>query len=355
MESAPGGPGSVGPRPRVGAVAIGRNEGARLERCLRSLVGQVETVVYVDSGSEDGSPEMARALGVTVVDLDLTRPFTAARARNAGARRLREVRPEVTHLQFVDGDCEVQPGWIGEAVAAFSAPDAARLAVVCGRRRERHPEASVFNRLCDVEWDTPVGDALFCGGDAMVRADAFDEVGGYRDDLIAGEEPELCVRLRMKGWRIRRIDAEMTLHDADMHRVGQWWKRTERAGYAYAAGAWLHGRGPTRHFVDRHRRIWFWGAALPAAALGAAPVTLGTSLSLLGAYPVSAARAYRDARNRGRTPTDAGTFALATTAGKGPELVGAARFHWERLRGREARLIEYKGPATPRPADRRRL
>ena len=77
-----------------------------------------------------------------------------------------------------------------------------------------HPEASVYNRLCDFEWDTPVGDAEACGGDFLARAAAFGSVGGFDERMIAGEEPELCYRLRRGGWRIHRADHAMTLHDA---------------------------------------------------------------------------------------------------------------------------------------------
>ncbi|MEM9139196.1 MAG: glycosyltransferase, partial [Pseudomonadota bacterium] len=213
---------SEGSAVAVGAVIIGRNEGARLIRCLAS-VGSAACMVYVDSGSTDGSVQAAREAGAEVVELDMDMPFTAARARNAGLARLREIGA-FDYVQFIDGDCELQPGWIALALAFLEEhPD---VAVACGRRRERFPEASVYNRLCDHEWDTPVGEAKACGGDALMRMTALAAVGGYRDDLIAGEEPELCVRLRAAGWRVWRLDAEMTLHDADMHRFGQWWRRT---------------------------------------------------------------------------------------------------------------------------------
>lgn len=47
----------------VDAIVIGRNEGQRLIDCLGSLLGQVRRVIYVDSGSSDGSVEAARARG----------------------------------------------------------------------------------------------------------------------------------------------------------------------------------------------------------------------------------------------------------------------------------------------------
>lgn len=238
------GPDREAPPGRVGAVIIGRNEGARLLACLDSFPDWVRPLVYVDSGSTDGSVAAARAAGAEVMALDMSQPFTAARARNAGFARMRELgTPDF--VQFVDGDCRIQPGWI-EAAEAFLA-SRPEVAVVCGRRREIRPDASVWNRLCDAEWDTPVGEARACGGDALMRVDAVAGVGGYDPSLIAGEEPELCVRLRQAGWKVWRIDREMTLHDAAMTRVGQWWKRTRRGGHAFAEGAAMHGAPPERH------------------------------------------------------------------------------------------------------------
>src|SRR5262245_39089288 len=124
---------------RIGVVAIGRNEGERLRRCLASAAGAAR-LVYVDSGSSDGSVALARSLSAEVVELDPHRPFTAARARNEGFARLRAIAPAFEYVQFVDGDCELLPGWI-ETAAAFL--DAHReVAVACGRRRERFPQRS---------------------------------------------------------------------------------------------------------------------------------------------------------------------------------------------------------------------
>jgi GT2 family glycosyltransferase len=296
--------------------------------------------VYVDSGSTDGSVALARDMGVHVVQLDPRVPFTAGRARNAGFAALHRACPSVELVQFVDGDCEVVEGWIPRALDALRARP--ELAVVCGRRRERHPEASVYNRLCDMEWHTPVGPALACGGDAMMRASAFVHVGGFKDDLIAGEEPELCVRLRQAGHRIERVDHEMTLHDADMRRFGQWWRRAVRAGHAFAEGAALHGAPPERHWVRESRRIWLFGAVIPALALGALLPTGGVSLLLLAAYPVSAARVYGAARVAGHGRIDALRSAAFTTLGKLAELQGALRFHLGRRLGRRSGVIEYK-------------
>lgn len=213
----------------LAVVIIGRNEGARLIRGL-ACVAAADRVVYVDSGSTDGSQQAAAKAGAEVVALDMSQPFTAARARNAGLERLRMHGTRPTLVQFMDGDCELQPEWLPAARTFLdSHPE---VGVVFGRRRERFPDATIYNRMCDWEWDVPLGEQRACGGDALMRMDALDEVGGYNPALIAGEEPEMCVRLRAAGWKIWRIDTEMTLHDAAMTRLGQFWSRARRAGHA---------------------------------------------------------------------------------------------------------------------------
>lgn len=328
----------------IGVVVIGRNEGDRLRRCLESLVGRVATIVYVDSGSTDGSQSLASGLGADVVTLPPNQPFTAARARNAGFDRLLALRPDTEFVQFVDGDCRVQPGWIERAVAEFDARP--KVAVVCGRRRETNPDASVYNRLCDLEWDTPVGDARSCGGDAMMRAAVFREVGGYNPEVIAGEEPELCVRIRRGGWTVARIDAEMTEHDAAMTRFSQWWRRTLRAGHSYAEGMARHGAPPERRGVREVRSIVIWGVLLPALALAAAWPSRGLSiLALVALDLLQAARIAQGQRRRGRSTGDAWLYAGFTMLGKIPQAFGAAEYWLNRARGRRTAIIEYKGPA----------
>lgn len=224
---------------RVGFVIIGRNEGARLAACIASVLRTGRPAVYVDSGSTDGSVRRAAAYGLPVVELDPRHPFTAARARNAGWRRHLRDDPQMEAVHFIDGDCELVPGWLDKAVDALQADH--RLAAVCGRRREMAPDASRYNRLCDHEWNTPVGPAEAVGGDALVRMAALRQVDGYDDTLIAGEEPDMCHRMRQCGWKVRRIEGDMTIHDARMLRFGQWWQRNRRSGYATAQALAMRG------------------------------------------------------------------------------------------------------------------
>jgi hypothetical protein len=280
---------------------------------------------------------------VKVLDLDDDQPFTAARGRNAGAQYFAGMVPGIELVQFVDGDCELVPGWLERASTRLrERPD---LAAVCGRIRERSPGRSIYNRLCDIEWNTPIGEALACGGNAMMRLSMLQDVGGFNPELIAGEEPELCLRLRRAGYRIERLDADMVLHDAAMTRFVQWWRRSVRAGHAYAEGASMHGAAPERHWVHETRRIWFWGAVLPGLVSISALSTGGGSALLLWAYPFFATRLYAGMRRRGFSRYEAFLYGVFLTVGRFAELEGMLKYHLRRWRGEEPSLIEYKRPA----------
>jgi len=328
---------------RLGVVVIGRNEGDRLIRCLRSIGGHGR-VVYVDSGSTDGSQDAAAALGARVIALDMARPFTAARARNAG---LAALPAECAAIQFVDGDCTLDPGWLEKGQAALAADP--RLAAVFGRLRETAPEASIYNRLCDMEWAVAPGPARFCGGNAMIRRAALDAAGGYPEAMIAGEEPDLSIRMRALGWTIRCLPAEMMRHDAAMSRFGQYWRRATRTGHAFAELADRHRGSPLHDYGRRLASALLWGAALPAVAVAgivAGALARSTPLLIVGVVALVApgAQALRILlRERQRRPwRDAAALALFLMLAKPAQVIGAARYWRGRIGGRRATIIEYK-------------
>lgn len=329
----------------IGVVVIGRNEGDRLVRSLDSVVTESRPVIYVDSGSTDSSCKVARDRKVEVVELDMSIPFTAARARNAGFERLWEKHPEVEYVQFIDGDCEVVKGWIEAAAETLDTHP--EVVAVCGWRRERHPECSIYNRICDVEWRIgSVGETLSFAGDVMLRAKALASVRGYNPTVIAGEEPELCVRLRQQGWKILRIDVNMTLHDADMHRLPQWWQRAKRCGHAYAQVSYLHGLSPEGQFVKEVRRAWVWGVIIPLGALMLMLPTHGISLVAFGRYPLTALRTTYKTRKQGFSWRDSIAWGLSCAVSAFPEAFGVIKFHSDRLRKKQHQIIEYKGTQT---------
>jgi GT2 family glycosyltransferase len=334
----------VKPEQSVGVVVIGRNEGKRLERCLVSLAEQgVACIVYVDSGSTDGSPEMARARGVIVEDLDTSIPFTMSRGRNAGFRKLLATNGDLPFVQFVDGDCEVDSLWIGRGVELLRQRD--DVVAVCGFRRERFPNQTVYNRLADMEWRGPTGELTACGGDAIYRVEAFKAVGGFNDAMIAGEEAALCARLRTNGGKIWRLNCPMTIHDAAMTQFSQWWKRNVRTGHAFAENATLQG---SAHDQRQLRSIFTFGLALPSTlAAGALLLSPGLKLALwtcgLGLYARSGLGAYRFRRRLGDPTGDSAMYAAFCVFGKFPETQGALKFFGHHLSGSRSKIIEYKG------------
>jgi GT2 family glycosyltransferase len=324
---------------KVGIVAIGRNERQHLERCFRSLPPCAAAVVYVDSASSDGSANLARSFGVSVVELDPSVPLCAARARNAGMKALGDLAPDLELVMVIDADCDLAPAFIEAAVEEMDRNP--RAAVVCGRRREREPRSSVYNLLCDMEWQMPVGDALACGGDALIRLRPFREIGGYDETLIAGEEPEMCSRLRRRGWTIRVIDHDMTFHDAAITHFRQWWKRSVRAGHAYGEGFWRYGLW-RRDVVS----VVAYSVVLPAAIAATVLPTRGASLAGLFAYPWLYHRIRLGRIARGDTADDASVYARYCVLAKLPQAVGIAKYVSGRILGRRSRIIEYKAPAN---------
>jgi len=308
---------------RLGFVVIGRNEGARLSLCLASLKSADGPIAYADSASTDDSLQVAREAGAIAVAVDPDLPLNAARGRNAGLIALRRAHPDLEFVQFVDGDCELQPGWVRTALAFLR--DNPNAAVACGRRFEAYPEASPYNRLCDEEWNTPVGRAQSCGGDAMFRLTALDQAGLFDPTLLAGEEPELCTRLRALDWEIWRLDAPMTRHDAAMSRLGQWMRRAYRSGYGYAQ-VWLRTR-------DRRERLYgvqlrsalLWALAIPLLGLAGAALLREPGVLLL--VPILyALQIGRIAARRGLFTGGSWRYAALMVLAKFPELLGALDF-----------------------------
>ena len=313
----------------IGIVIEGFNEGERLRRCLASLLSSEGPMVYVDSGSTDGSLELAQAAGCAIVKLDVSRvPFNCARARNAGFVRLMDADPAIEFVQFVDADCEIAAGWRQRAAEALRADPG--LAVICGRLREKNREASIYSRLCDMEWDGPPGEVETCGGISMVRAGAFAEAGCFDVNLGAGEEIELCTRLRARGYKVVRTRDEMGLHDANMTQFRQWWNRAAKYGYAYVKAV-ATGRGDS-HKLRHTTRAILWGGAMPVAAAAGVVIGMWERSALL--VPVSVAllhvllsiRVFRARRRRCDTVADAWLYSLFCVASKWPHFAGVLRF-----------------------------
>lgn len=319
--------------PDVAVVVIGRNEGARLAASLASLQGVVRRFVYVDSGSTDDSLTIARAAGAQVVELDMSVPFTAARARNAGFEAL-DPMPEF--VQFIDGDCVVVQGWIVAGVVALVQHN--DIGIVTGWRTEISPDASVYNGLVDFEWHRPAGDIEACGGDMMVRTAVFCDVGGFNAHVIAAEDDEFCTRVRKAGWRVHRLPVSMTQHDAEMYTFRQWWQRAVRAGHGFAQVGALH----PGYFQRSRQRVWLYGAALPVLAIFSLVLLPWLLWVIGGLYLVSYLRTVRGLTAERLALSKALHHSVFLSLSKFPNLVGILIYHWRVLRRSDMAIIEYK-------------
>lgn len=214
----------------VSVVVIGRNEGARLVRCLQSVQqahwGDTPfELIYVDSRSTDDSLASARALGFQTLELNDANPC-AAKARNLGWQAARG-----EFILFLDGDTELHADFVQHALHALRDP---KLCAAWGHRRESAPQQSVYTAVLDLDWIYPIGRSIYFGGDVLVRRAALAEVNGFDPTLKAGEEPEMCARLRARKWEIEHLDVAMTRHDLAVRTLRAYWLRCYRSGIAYA-------------------------------------------------------------------------------------------------------------------------
>ena len=303
---------------KIGVVVIGRNEGDRLKKCLRTLKHQTTRIVYVDSGSTDESVAFSQSIGIQVVKLDMSIPFNAGRARNEGFEKIIKLWGDTEFIQFIDGDCELENNWLIQAEKSLK--ENSSWAIVAGRLKERYPEKSIYNMLCDMEWNTPIGEINSCGGIFLIKVKNFQQINGFNSQIIAGEEPELCYRLRQNKWKIYRLDFPMALHDADITSFTQWWKRTVRSGHSYAQGYALHGKENEKYCFKHSIRIWFWALIVPIFIFLLTIIFNSWWLVLFIAYPTQLTRIAINTNKNINNLKNSFIYAFFIVLGKWPEL-----------------------------------
>lgn len=325
----------------IGIVVIGRNEGDRLKRCLKSVLKEIDRIVYVDSGSSDGSVEYAKRIGVDVVMLDMKIPFNAGRARNEGFSHIIKKNQNIKYIQFIDGDCEIVEGWL--SFARNYLENNVNCAVVAGRRIEKDPDGSVYNMLCDVEWNTPIGSAEACGGDFMIRKVAFLQVDGFNPIVLVCEEPEMCYRLKNNNWSIFRLDHLMTVHDAAMVRFSQWWRRNLRKGHGggQMISLGLCSYGGKSIFIRHTASMWFWAVIFPTSILLLSFSVNIFFLLLTLLYFIQFIRIAIDIYERAGNTKNAMYASFFAILGKWPQVIGQLLYIKRKLLGDTCTNIEY--------------
>lgn len=336
--------------PGVGAVAIGRNDWAHIARGLPTLTRQVQHVVYADSGSTDGSPERARALGVHVVEITQP-PHSAARGRQVGFEHLLLIDPSIRYVQFIDGDCLLDPSWLETAVKFME--EHPRCATLAGRRREEFPGNTLYNALIDIEWDGRPGPADYLGGDSLCRVDAVKQIGGWNVTLIAGEDPDFGFRMKDAGWENHRLADLMDVHDVDMRSFRSYWLRVVRAGYCYLEVGWLHRHGTGRWWLKRVRSSILYGGLMPLAWIAGLAlmfmlnpwwIGLALALPITLIYLRLLLKLYTFAKSKDASLKHALAYAGLNTLCKLALFQGTVKRLLYAMRGKQAALIEYKKP-----------
>jgi cellulose synthase/poly-beta-1,6-N-acetylglucosamine synthase-like glycosyltransferase len=332
--------------PVLSVVVIGRNEGERLERCLKSVVamhpvgGAIE-LIYVDSASTDSSIERASALGAKVIRIAPLRP-TAAAGRNAGWKAA-----SAPVVLFLDGDTVLEPNFVSDSLHRFNDP---RIAVVWGHRREINPRASIFNRVFDLDWIYPIEFSEFCGGDALIRRSVLEEIGGYDERVIAAEDTEMCLRIRSLGYTLLHVDRAMVGHDLAMTQWSQYWRRSVRTGHGMAeiAARSRHTRFPLWQRESRRNIVQGSGILMLMVAAPVLSIICRSVIPAGVAVAIVLALAVRTAyRAKWKCP-DLSTlllYGVHSHLQHVPILCGQLKYKLDSWAGKTPALIEYKAQA----------
>ncbi len=325
-----------------GFVVIGRNEGERLRHCLNALLIFSNPIIYVDSGSSDSSCKIARSMGCIVHELSADKPFSAARARNEGFDKLIQLYPDVSYVQFLDGDCIIDSHWPSHAEEYLDTHP--ECAAVVGILKEINSINNIYKSLISIEWARTSGEIVDFGeflGNHLIRSSAFKQVGGFNPNVIAGEDSELGVRLVLAGYQLHKIDIDMCKHDAEIKNFKQWWRRSVRAGHAIAQRAYLNGKTPLKDCIRERRSTIFWAIIIPLITISMGPFIGYYSLILLSGYLLIGYRTYRYSLAKGATHKIAVLRGIDIILTKFANAIGLILFY-KNLARNNYQIIEYK-------------
>jgi glycosyltransferase involved in cell wall biosynthesis len=195
-------------QPKLTICVIGRNEGANLADCAKSLFSlnlmgiELETI-YIDSASSDESVPIARRYFDVVIEL------TASPHLNAGAARA--VGTEQSHgdwVLYLDGDMRLSPDFVPIIQKCIDKCDEA--VGVSGRTINIYPDGSSnFIEFYGNEGGQP---CRAFGGAVMLNRNAVLSAGNWATNLYSSEEVELLSRLIKKKQKVVWTDTTMVEH-----------------------------------------------------------------------------------------------------------------------------------------------
>jgi GT2 family glycosyltransferase len=243
-------------RPTVDVVVPFLGSAAELEH-LQARLGALElrpgdSVLIVDNAPGPGGEGAAAA---TVPVLGAGERQTPAYARNRGA-----AAGPAEWLLFIDSDSVPPPDLIDRY---FDPPPGARTALLAGGIvdapvPEDAPVAARYAFLRGAmsqedtfsfgEWGYPKSANVAC------RRVAFEEVGGFSEEIRAAEDADLTYRLRARGWQVERREHAAVVH---LSRTTVRGLLRQKALWG-AGGAWLDRKYPGSVPLARGPRLAWW-------------------------------------------------------------------------------------------------
>jgi hypothetical protein len=249
---------------------------------------------------------------------------------------------------FLDGDTILHPAFVSQSLEQFRNPE---VAIVWGHRREIATGDSFFNRVLDLDWISPAGITDYCGGDALIRRDVLEQTHGYNEMLIAGEEPEMCRRIRGLGYKILHVDLPMTGPDLAMKSWKQYWRRATRTGYAYAEVS-ERFRSSDMPFWDKEahdnrvRAIILMALPLGGILLSAVLKSWWPLIAVLGLLTLLVLRTAAKAGWKSQDSVTRILYGMHSHMQQIPILWGQLQYAQDRRSGQKRGLIEYKDEAS---------
>jgi GT2 family glycosyltransferase len=183
-----------------------KNRKDDLRRAVTSAACQTEPleIIVLDDGSSDGTAKMVSREFPQVRLVRSETSIGLVAQRNRGA-----VLASGDLIFSIDDDAEFStPDVVAQTVKNFSHP---RIGAVAIPYIEPKNSDLCFQRAPDTDaiWITE----SFRGTAYAVRRDIFNQLGGFRSDIVhQGEELDFCIRLLANGWFVRLGTADTILH-----------------------------------------------------------------------------------------------------------------------------------------------
>jgi len=195
----------------LAVIMISRNQSWNIGRLINSVIQETggfskKEILLVDSASTDDTIRFAIEYPIKIIRLHPDQRLTAAAGRYVGLKNT-----ESEYVLFLDGDMEIFPGWLNRALEVIHQDP--KIAAITGERIDLPRQTAMK--------DPPVPPIIAddygivvrkCGGAALYRRNLLNKVGSFNPYLYSDEEPELCLRLRLAGYKIIKLQHPISYH-----------------------------------------------------------------------------------------------------------------------------------------------